>query len=146
MDTSEQISGFPNPPSFAGMYVKGTAGGLDIFYKEATGTATAAATFNIATQVPSGAQIIGCQLRVDTALSANFDSAYNTGATAAISTNSAKEVNTKVNLMFDSNAATNIASAATDITITKNAGGNFTAGGVVRAIVYYLGFTTMASV
>ena len=120
-----------------------STGGKSILYKEATGTSTAATTFNIATQIPQGARIVGCQLRVDTALSNNFDAAYNTGATQTIATAALKELNTKVNTLFDTNIATDITSATTDITITHNGVGDFTAGGVVRAIVYYEALFTM---
>ena len=56
--------------------VQGTSGGFKILVAEATGTATEAATFAIATAVPAGAILLGCQLRVDMALSNNFDAAY----------------------------------------------------------------------
>jgi len=124
------------------LLVGASTGGLKIMAAEALGTATAAATFNIATQVPTGARIIGCQLRVDTALSNTWDAAYNTGSTTAIATNQAVAKNTKVNVM-QSGLAEDVTTDATDITITKNGGGNFTAGGQVRAIVYYETFTAM---
>lgn len=123
--------------------VQGTSGGCLLKVAEATGTATAAATFNIAVNVPSGALLVGHQLRVDTALSNNWDAAYATGSTTAISTNSAKEKSTKVTDFINVNAATGITTDVTIITITRNGGGNFTAGGVVRAIVYYFNFDAM---
>jgi len=99
----------------------------------------------IAIQVPSGAKIIGCQLRVDEALAdgETWDAAYSTGATQAIASGAAVAVNTKVNLFFDENAATAITSGLTDVTITKNGGGIFTLQGKITAIVYYEDFTAM---
>ncbi len=128
----------------AGTYNMGTTGGYLRRTAEATGTAAAAATFNIATNVPTGARILGVQLHVDTALSNTWDAAYNTGSTQTIGSNSAAAKNTKLNKMFDCQAATPITSGVTDITITRNGGGSFTAGGVVRAIVYYEDFKIMA--
>jgi len=126
---------------------RASTGGCNLRTAEATVNVTAAASITIACQVPSGARIIGCQIRVDAALAAGetWDAAYETGATQAIATAQAVAQNTKVNKYFDTHAATDIASAATDIAITKNAGGAFTAQGTFRGIIYYMDNTAMAS-
>ena len=125
---------------------RGTTGGIEYQYAEATANITAVASVTIQVNVPSGSKIIGCQLRVDSALAAGelWDAAYATGATQAIAAAQAVAKNTKVNTFFNANAATDIASAETDIAITKNGGGSFTAQGTIRAIVYYQAFTAMA--
>lgn len=127
----------------------GTTGGLNIIAAEATANITAAHTITIQTNVPSGSKIIGCQLRVDVALTAGetWNAQYVTGSTQAIVTNAAVTKNTKVVKFFDANAATDIASAEVDVTITKNSNPGvdvFTAAGNIRAIVYYQAFTAMA--
>jgi len=124
----------------------GTTGGLNIKAAEAAANITATSSITIPVQVPSGAIIIGCQLRVDSALTGGelWDAAYATGSTQAIASAAAVAKNTKVNKFFDPNAATPIASAATDVAITKNGGGSFTAQGNIRAIVYYLSMEAMA--
>ena len=109
-------------------------------------TCSGGATENIAVQVPSGAKIIGCQLRNNTAITfggggATYSAAYNTGATQSIGSGIAETLNTKTNKFFDSNAATDITSAATDITLTPNAG--TLATGTVEAVVYYYELTSM---
>jgi len=90
-------------------------------------------------------------LRVDTALTSSdggvaWTAAYLTGATQQIGTGLAFAQNTKHNQMFDANAATDITSGEVDIQVTCDAAKTFIAGGVVRAIVYYENFTTMANV
>lgn len=117
-------------------------GGLQLRTYEAAGTATAAATFSIAVNVPSAAIIIAHQLRVDTALSDNWDAAYAGGSTASITSNSNKAKNTKISASFVY-GTTPVLSNTTTITVTKNGGGSFTAGGVVRAIVYAWVLDTM---
>jgi hypothetical protein len=131
----------------SGAFMAGTTGGLALSVAEAAANITAAESISIAVNVPSGARIIGCQLRVDTALTAGetWDAAYAGGATAAIASGAAVAKSTKVNSFFDVNAATNITSDVTTIAITKNGGGSFTALGRIRAIVYYQSFTAMAN-
>jgi hypothetical protein len=46
--------------------------------------------------------------------------------------------------MFNTYAATDITTNTTNIAITKNGGGAFTAQGTIRAIVYYEAFDIMA--
>ena len=127
----------------------GTTGGFNIRIAEATGTATAANTFDIEVDIPSGARILGCQLRVDTALSSSnggvsWAAAYIDGSTSAITTGQAFTLNTKANTMYNTNGANDIASAETDIRVTCDTAKLFVAGGQVKAIVYYEDFTAMA--
>ena len=128
-----------------------TLGGFNRRISEAVGVATANTTFDIQVNVPTGSRILGCQLRVDTALTSSdggvaWTAAYLTGATQQIGTGLAFAQNTKHNQMFDANAATDITSGEVDIQVTCDAAKTFIAGGVVRAIVYYENFTTMANV
>ena len=124
----------------------GTAGDLYVEGAEATADIEADASTTIHVNVPSGAKILGVQLRVDVALTAGelWDAAYAGGVTQNIVAGEAVAQNTKVNLFFNENANTAIAAAEVDIAITKNGGGNFTAVGTIRAIVYYQAFTAMA--
>jgi len=111
--------------------------------KAMTGVGTAV----IATQVPSGAMILACQLRNDTIIvgagAATYSSAYSTGSTQAISSGTAFTKNTKINKFFDVNTATNITTGLTDITLTPNAGTLDT--GTITAIVYYYELTSLTS-
>jgi len=106
---------------------------------------TATSSFVIPVPIPDGARILGCQIRVDQALATGdeWDAAYSGGATQSIATNQALVVDTKVNKHFNPNAASDITSAVANITITRNAGGNFTAQGLIRAFVYYQTFTDL---
>lgn len=127
----------------------GTTGGISMLALEATASITANHTITIQTNVPTDSKLIGCQLRVDTALTATetWNAQYVTGATQSIATAQAVAQNTKVNKWFDANAATDIASGEVDITIQKSSNPGvdvFTAAGVIRAIVYYEAFTAMA--
>lgn len=119
--------------------IRGSSGGLATKIKEANADITAVTSVTIQVNIPLGAKILGCQLRVDTALTAGetWDAAYETGSTQSIATGQAVTKNTKVNKFFDENVATAIVSAETDIAITKNGGGAFTALGNISAIVYY---------
>lgn len=130
--------------------VQGTSGGFNIKVAEATGTATAATTFSIAVNVPSGAVILGTQMRVDTALTSSdggtaWSAAFATGSTAACATAVAIAKNSKSTLMFNPFAVTPITSNVTTITVTADSAKTFAAGGVVRAIVYYMDFDAMVS-
>ena len=123
----------------------GTTGGLVIKAAEAAATLTGATT-DIAVAVPSGAVILGTQLRVDTlitsAAAVSWSAAFITGSTASIASAQAFTKNTKVNTAYNANGASAITSATPNIRITPNEG-TFTAGNI-RAIVYYLTFDTMA--
>ncbi len=124
----------------------GTTGGITFTGAEATVTLSGASG-TIQTNVPTGALLIGVQLRVDTAITSgdgatSWSAAYTAGgASQAICSGQAFTKNTKANKFFDYNANTGIASAEVDITITPNA--NTFSGGVIRAIVSYREFTAM---
>jgi hypothetical protein len=122
--------------------VKGTTGGFTRLFSEATANITADASITIQVNIPATSRIIGCQLRVDAALATGelWDAAYSGGSTDAIATGQAVAQNTKVNSL-----TTATVTSETDIAITKNGGGSFTAQGTIRAIVYYETFETMAS-
>jgi hypothetical protein len=128
----------------------GSTGGLMTYYSEATANITAAHTVTIQTNIPSGAKIIGCQLRVDAALAdgETWNAQYVTGATQTIASAQAVAQNTKINTFFNVNTATDIASDEVDITIQRSSNpgvDTFTAQGTIRAIVYYQTFTAMGN-
>lgn len=120
----------------------GTTGGLVRKFYEATANITAAASVTITLNIPTTAVILGCQLRVDSALATGelWDAAYSGGSTETIATAQAVAANTKVNSFV-----TDITDNTTNIAITKNGGGSFTAQGTIRAIVYAEVFDAMAS-
>jgi hypothetical protein len=121
--------------------IPGTTGGLKVVASEATADITASASVEISVAVPIGARLIGAQLRVDAALATGetWDAEWNDGASLqAITSAAAVALNTKVNTLHDDNANTPICDAETEIVITKNGGGSFTAQGTIRAIAYYL--------
>jgi hypothetical protein len=120
--------------------IKGTTGGFIRQFAEATSGALSGATGTITLNIPTAANILGVQLRVDTLIetATTWDAAFSGGNTAAIVTGAAVAQNTKVN-SHSGGLTTN----TTQITLTAQ-GGNFSAG-VVRAIVYYESFTAMAS-
>ena len=109
----------------------------------ATASITAAATITINVDVPNGARILACDLRVMTALAAGetWDAEWNDGATVqSIATNQAVAKNTNLQAMFDPNANAPIADAETDIIIQKNSNPGvdaFSAQGSIRAVVFY---------
>ena len=109
---------------------------------EAVGTAGAAAAFTIEVNVPTGARIIGAQLRVDTTLipdgggGVSWEAELSGGVSHTLGGGYAFNQNTMVMQLIDASAATIVANAEVDITVTINAG-NFQAGGQIRAIVYY---------
>jgi len=115
-------------------------GGLVVEKEHANASITAAASITIPVAIPAGAVILGCQLRVDVALTAGetWDAAYEGGSTQAIASAQAVALNTKVEKMYDANGATAIAASETDIAITKNGGGSFTALGEITAQVFYM--------
>jgi hypothetical protein len=125
--------------------IMGTTGGINYTITEATATLSGAST-TIQVNVPTGAKIIGCQLRVDTLVTSadgatSWTAAYSGGSTQAIIATQAFTKSTKVNKWF-SNANTDIAASETDIAITPNS--NTFSGGEIRAIVYYQSFVTQA--
>lgn len=103
------------------------------------------ASTTITLSIPTGARLIGSQLRVDAALATGetWDAAYSGGCTTAIAAAQAVAKNTKVKVLYDENAASAITTDTTNIAITKNGGGSFTAQGTVRALVYYELLTTL---
>jgi len=114
-----------------------SGGGLTRQLAEATGTPAGTTTnFVITLSIPTGARLLGCQLRVDTALTAGetWKADYSGGSTTAIAAaGQAVAKNTKINKLHVDEIATN----TTNVTITRDAG-NFTNGvGVIRAIAYY---------
>jgi len=114
-------------------------------YYATSGTFTAAETITIATQVPSGARILGVQLHVKVALTAGetWDAAYDADFGAiAIASAQAVAKNTDVNLMTSANAASDLTTGVVDILITKNGGGAFSAAGEIEAVVYAETFDT----
>ena len=125
---------------------EGTTGRLTTEVSEATVDITAAASITLNVNVPTGCKLIGVQMRVDTALATGetWDAEWNDGASLqAIVSAAAVAKNTKVNKFHDDDANTPLTDAETDIVITKNGGGSFTAQGTIRAIAYYEAFTAM---
>jgi hypothetical protein len=116
-----------------------TTGGFQRLSVEATANIEADASTTITLGIPTSSRLIGVQLRVDSALATGetWDAAWSGGSTTSIATARAVAKNTKVTLMYDEHAATPITSNTTNIAITKNGGGNFTAQGTIRAIAYY---------
>lgn len=109
---------------------------------------TASSTVSIPMEVPVGSRIIGCQLRVDSALAAGdtWDAAYSSGGgSASIVTNAAVAKNTKANALFDANAVSDITTNTLFVNITKNGGGTFTAQGTIHALVYYESLTALGN-
>lgn len=120
----------------------GTTGRYRRNVAEATADIEGDASTTITLNIPSGAVLKGCQFRVDAALAATetWDAAFSGGSTANLVTAAAVAKNTKVNKAI----VPAIASDVTNIAITKNGGGSFTAQGTIRAICYYDDFVAMA--
>lgn len=124
---------------------QGSTGELNRIVAEATGTPAGTTTnFVITLGIPTGSRLLGCQLRVDTALTTGetWKADYSGGSTTSIAAGGqAVAKDTKVNKMHVDEITTN----TTNVTITRDAG-NFTNGvGVIRAIVYYEAFAAMAN-
>ncbi len=123
--------------------VAGSLGGYVRTFAEATGTPSGTTTyFDIAVNVPAGTKLLGCQLRVDTALTAGetWGAAYVTGSSTILAaTGQTVAKNTKVNKMHVDEITTDI----TKVRITRDAGNFTNSVGVIRAIVYYETFTAM---
>ena len=128
------------------MTSEGTHGGDVIkIYSASTGTLPAAATDTIQLNIPTGWVIQGCQLHVKTALAGGdtWDAELNDGATEeAIASNQAVTQNTNVNhhASADAGYGGTLTDAETDILITKNGGGSFTAQGEIEATCIAKGF------
>jgi hypothetical protein len=128
---------------FSTLPVAGTTGGFTRTFSEAT-VALSGASTTIQVNIPGSpvSNILGVQLRVDTAITSGdgattWSATYTGGSILAISTGQAFTKNTKVDSMSGG-----IVTSETDIIITPNSG-TFS-GGVVRAIVYYETFTAMS--
>jgi hypothetical protein len=118
-----------------------TGGGYKTMYSEATATLSGAST-SIEVNVPSGAEIIGTQLRTDTAITSgdgatSFSAAFAGGMTDSICSAQPFTKNNKV-----TSRTSGLVASETDITITPNSG-TFS-GGVVRAVVYYSIFNALS--
>ena len=130
-------------PSWTGATIKGTTGGYIRKFAEATKVlddddSDAVITLNI----PTGANILGVQLRVDETIvgCTTWSAAFSGGNTAAICTGGEVGQNTKIN-SFSGGVTT----ATTQITVTAVDGGADFSDGTIRAIVYYETFTVMDS-
>jgi hypothetical protein len=130
----------PSTGVFTATTIKGTTGGFNTAFLEATSGALSGATGTITLNIPASSYIRGVQLRVDTLVegATTWSAAFSGGNTASICTEIALAKNTKVNSLSGG-----LATATTQITLTA-VGPNFSAG-VIRAIVYYDYFTAMAS-
>lgn len=125
-----------------------THGGYNNKVYSASITVTASSTLTIDLNIPSGERILQCQLHVQTALAGGdtWDSELNDGSQEeAISTASAVAINTNVNHWADADTWGTLTDAETDIVITKNGGGSFTAQGVIEAHCMALSFDTWDS-
>uniref|UniRef100_A0A6M3IKV7 Uncharacterized protein n=1 Tax=viral metagenome TaxID=1070528 RepID=A0A6M3IKV7_9ZZZZ len=120
-----------------------SGGGLTRQLAEATSGALSGASGSIAVNVPTGARILGVQLRVDTLITAetgvSWTAVYVNTPTTAICAAQAFTKNTKFNAVHP---AYEITTGTVTITITPDAG-TFTAG-VIRAIVYYEAIDAMS--
>lgn len=118
-------------------------GGLKIVPVEATANIEADTSTTITLAIPAGVRLLGAQLRVDTALTATelWDAAFSGGSLTALGTAQAVAKSTKLNKMFVDEITTDV----TNVAITKNGGGSFTAAGTIRALVFYETFKTAAN-
>ncbi len=127
-----------------------SGGGLRNMMSEAVGTATAAQTFVIEINVPSGARVNAVQLRVDVALTSgdggvSWEAELDGGVAHTLGGGYNFAKDTQVMIMLDGSTATVIANAEVDITVTCDSAKNFQAGGKVRAICYYQDLVPMAA-
>jgi len=114
-----------------------SAGGYTRQLAEAVSGALSGASGSIAVNVPTGARILGVQLRVDTLVTSgdgatSWTAAYVNTPTTAITSGQAFTKNTKFNAVHP---AYEITTGTVTITITPNS--NTFSAGVIRAIVYY---------
>ncbi len=109
---------------------------------EATATLSGSST-TITLSIPTGAKLLGVQLRVDTlitsAAATTWSAAYSGGSTTSICSGQVFTANTKVNYM---QAGYELTTNTTNIVITPNTG-TFT-GGVIRAVAYYEDYNTLS--
>lgn len=119
-----------------------TGGGLARRIAEAT-VALSGASGTITLSIPSGARLLGVQLRVDVAIASgdgatSWTAAYSGGSSTALVTGQAFTKNTKANKMHVDEITTDV----TNIIITPNSG-TFSSG-TVRAVAYYEDFIAMS--
>ena len=130
--------------SASGETLTGSSGGLQRYLAEATTGALSGASGTITLNVPTGARLLGVQLRVDTAIASgagsSWSAVYTNTPTTEICSGQAFTRQTKFGALHP---AYEIATGTVAITITPNTG-TFTAG-VVRAIVYYEALAAMAN-
>lgn len=127
-----------------------TGGGLQRIFSEATSGALSGASGTIQVNVPTGAKIIGVQLRVDTLITSGDGADTWTANLTTAGPVTVQEIgsgllfdkNTKPEAMFDPIAASPVAQSEIDITLLPTPAGTFS-GGVVRALVYYWDFIVM---
>lgn len=114
-----------------------TGGGLARNIAEATGTPSGTTTyFDITLSIPTGSILQGCQLRVDTALTAGetWSAAFNGGSSTSLAgAGQAVAKNTKVNTLVTPEITTN----TTNVRVTRDSGNFTNAAGVIRAVCYY---------
>ena len=115
-----------------------SGGGFTRQLAEAVSSALSGATGSIAVNVPTGARILGIQLRVDTEITSSdggtsWTAVYVNTPTTAICATQALAKSTRFNAVHP---AYEITTGTVTITLSMNAGKLFAAG-VVRAIVYY---------
>ena len=134
-DTTAKGHTHPSGLALAGF----DGGGRKVLQAAAYGISIAATTFNIDINIPDNARIIEIQLRVDIALSQNWNADFNGGSSASICTDIDKALNIKKNVHLNNIITTDI----TDITITSQVG-NFVADSRITASVFYVAFDTMS--
>jgi hypothetical protein len=115
-----------------------SGGGFARRIAEATSGTLSGATGTIAVNVPTGARILGVQLRVDTAVTfsgtdTTWKAVYVNTPTTAICSTQAAAKSTKYSALH---AAYEITTGTVTITVSSDGSDTFT-GGVIRAIVYY---------
>jgi hypothetical protein len=120
----------------------GDQGGLTRDSYKVTTNITAAATVTIPIGLPAGCRLLGIQFRVDTALAGGetWNAAYSGGSSTALVVAGGIAKNTKVNVQ----KVDEIATATTNIAITKNAGGSFSGVGTISVYVSYELYLTVA--
>lgn len=121
---------------------RGSSGGLVRRAVEKAVEITATATVNCGLAIPSGARLLGAQFRVDAALAETWDADYSGGSSTALVAAGEVAKNTKKNVLHDAEIAGN----ATDIVLSPNAGGSFTAQGQITVVAYYEELEEMESV
>jgi len=133
------LAGYDSTMGWSGIYnrVFKTSGGFVQTVSYVSQAITASSSITVAVAVPAGAKLLGTQIRVDSTVSNAFDAAYSGGATQSIATGVTPTQNVRVSALFNENAATAITSTTTNVTITKNGGGSFSAGGSLSVWTYY---------